>query len=133
MNVEWRASGFQFIILHSAFIIELFPTKQSHLLCFSLGEKFQIELTVTKAIQQRFVSALTVAVAMTLAALYGIINRRPQASLASLTIAFLSGGAVSGMNVMTCINRAAGTCYAFVHLFDLRRSFLLCMVLSYSH
>jgi hypothetical protein len=96
------------------FVWELFPTKQSHLLCFTLGEKFQIELTVTKAIRQRMVSALTVAVAMTLAALYGIINRRPQASLASLTIAFLSGGAVSGMNVMTCINRSAGTLLLFL-------------------
>ena len=90
------------------FVYELFPLRQSHLLCISVSPSWQFKFELTRAIRLRLASSLTVAVAMTIAAFYGIINRRPQASLASFTIAFLAGGAVSGINVMTCINRAVG-------------------------
>ena len=112
-----------------AFIWELFPTRQAHLWpCFqyrtphvdsnssSTGGRCVVNFTLPRSLRQRLVSSLTVSVAMTLAALYGIINRRPQASLASLTIAFLAGGAVSGINVMTCINRAAGEACTVFHM-----------------
>lgn len=88
------------------FVLELFPTRQSHLMCFTLTPQFSF--TVTKGVRDRLMMSFKVAVAMTLLALYGIANHRPQPSLASFTIAFLAGGAVSGINVMTCINRAAG-------------------------
>ncbi|KAJ1437291.1 hypothetical protein B484DRAFT_392805, partial [Ochromonadaceae sp. CCMP2298] len=60
--------------------------------------------------------SLKVALAIALAAAYGILERRPQPALAAFTIAYLSGGAVSGINVMTSINRAVGTAVACVYV-----------------
>ena len=90
------------------FVYQLFPLAQSHLFCFECSSGLVPKYKMTKLIQQRLSTSLKVAAAMTLAGLYGIENHRLQPSLAALTIAFLAGGAVSGINVMTCINRAAG-------------------------
>lgn len=88
------------------FVWELFPTIQAHLFCFNgaPGQRWVYTMTI----QRRLVMAAKVATAMSIAAFYGIIAQRQSPSLSSLTIAFLAGGAVSGINVMTCINRAAG-------------------------
>jgi hypothetical protein len=88
------------------FVWEVFPLQQAHLFC-GLGQT-RSHWVLTKTIKRRLTMAAKVAVAMTIAAFYGIIANRPSPSLSSLTIAFLAGGAVSGINVMTCINRAAG-------------------------
>jgi hypothetical protein len=90
------------------FFHEIFPTRQSHLLCFTVTPNWQVQWALTPALRQRLISSLTVAVGMVLGAWYGIASGRPSPALPSFTIAFLAGGAVSGINVMTCINRAAG-------------------------
>jgi len=91
------------------FVWELFPTNQSHLIpTYTPGQPVK-RWMLTKTIKQRLVMAAKVSVGMTVAAFYGIIANRPSPHLSSLTIAFLAGGAVTGINVMTCINRAAGT------------------------
>jgi hypothetical protein len=64
---------------------------------------------LSKVIVQRLNTSLKVALSMSIGAYYGVQLERPNASLAAVTIAFLAGGAVSGINVVTCINRAAGT------------------------
>lgn len=91
------------------FVWELFPTNQSHLIpTYTPGQPSK-RWVLTKTIKQRLIMAAKVSVGMTIAAFYGIIANRPSPHLSSLTIAFLAGGAVTGINVMTCINRAAGT------------------------
>ena len=90
------------------FVWELFPTNQSHLIpTYAPGQPAK-RWVLTKTIKQRLIMAAKVSVGMTIAAFYGIIANRPSPHLSSLTIAFLAGGAVTGINVMTCINRAAG-------------------------
>ena len=71
---------------------------------------------VDAAHRTRMLTALKVVLAMLLAAAYGIYAQRPQPFLASFTIAYLAGGAVAGANVMTCLNRAAGTAVACVYV-----------------
>eukprot|EP01033_Poteriospumella_lacustris_P009818 gene9818-7026_t len=69
----------------------------------------------TAAIEERLKSAFTVAVAMTMAGAFGIYADRPQTVMTSFTIAYLAGGSVSGVNIMACLNRAAGTVIACVY------------------
>lgn len=89
---------------------DLFPT-QNQLFCFSLSA---CSWRWTPLIRTRFLGSFKVALAMTIAALYGLLAERPQPALASFTIAYLAGGAVSGINIMTCINRGIGTVVACV-------------------
>lgn len=89
---------------------DLVPT-QNQLLCFSFTT---YSWRWTPLIQTRFLGSFKVALAMTIAALYGLLAKRPQPVLASFTIAYLAGGAVSGINIMTCINRGIGTVVACV-------------------
>lgn len=62
----------------------------------------------------RLKAASSVAVAMTIAALYGAQGHRPQAPLASFTIAYLGGSPTAGASVVICFNRAVGTVAACV-------------------
>lgn len=78
------------------------------------GNCLKISWRWTPVIFERCKSAFTVALAMTLAGAFGVYAQRPQPPLASFTIAYLAGGSVSGINILTCINRAAGTVVACV-------------------
>jgi hypothetical protein len=107
---------------------DLFPS-QRHILCCiisPLPSSLQQQSTIATlfcslkclfnpTILQRMKHAFTVALAMTLAGLYGLAATRPQVALASFTIAYLTGGTVSSINLLTCINRAAGTVVACVY------------------
>jgi uncharacterized membrane protein YgaE (UPF0421/DUF939 family) len=62
----------------------------------------------------RLRSAFTVALAITLASAYGIYFNRTLPFLAAFTIAFLAGGPVAGVTMVTSLNRAAGTVVACV-------------------
>lgn len=96
---------------------QLFPS-QKHLLDFTVDYGHQSCLpiiTLSPALTDALFSSLITASAMTLAALYGLMLERTQMFMASFTVAYLSGGSVTGVNVITSINRAAGTVLAGVY------------------
>jgi hypothetical protein len=123
---------------------DLFPA-QSHLLCLKLDNsivsnssesepgassgnmwerivmwshwigRWKLSWQWSPAIEERLKCAFTVALAMTLGGAFGIYANRPQAVMASFTIAYLAGGTVSGINIMACLNRSAGTVIACVY------------------
>lgn len=79
----------------------LFPTRDA-------SGKF----VFSDALRARIRSTFSLAIAMTVGALYGL--QRPEPALASFTIAYLSGGAAAGATVITSLNRAMGTVIACV-------------------
>lgn len=104
--------------IHScqALFRDLFPSQvPAYFMRYSPVKK-RYELCITPAIRHRAMNATVVALAMTLAAIYGILAARKQPALASFTIAYLAGFPVSGMNIITCINRAAGTVLACIYV-----------------
>lgn len=94
----------------------LFPNQLPWLGITWNQEKDKYEFSITPAMIRRFKASLVVALAMLLASIYGFYAKRPQISLAAFTIAYLAGGTVSGVNIITCINRAVGTVVACVYV-----------------
>lgn len=105
-----------FLSAMKSILRDLIPS-QSHLSCFTFTSHQWSSLTfrITDTIKSRVKNACTVAFAMMMAALYGSYASRPQVFMAAFTIAYLTGGNVAGINIMTCINRAAGTVVACVY------------------
>ncbi|RYH12777.1 FUSC family protein [archaeon] len=79
------------------------------------------------ALKTRLQATLLVSFTMLLAGLYGVYAQRSQPSLASFTIAYLAGGSTSGVNIMTCINRAVGTVLACVYVI------IIAYIVTYIH
>jgi len=90
---------------------DLFPSQRSYF-TFVLRDDGTRGISVEN--WSRLLSVFAMASAMTLGGVYGVLANRPQPFLASFTVAYLSGGSVSGVNVVTSINRAVGTVVASV-------------------
>lgn len=100
------------------FLYEIFPTRQAHLFCVPINPH-NGEFEMTKTIRVRLKMALKVACGMVLGATYGLkSNVTSSPALVSLSIAFMSGGAVSGISVMTALNRSAGELVLMLSLFN---------------
>ncbi len=108
LRTNLYSSASAFVVEARSFLWELFPTNQAHLIPQRHPDRSKPRWVLTDTIKQRLAMAAKVSVGMTIGAFYGIIANRPSPHLASMTVAFLAGGTVTGINVMTCINRAAG-------------------------
>ena len=81
---------------------DLFPP-QKHLFTLTSDHK------LTQVMKMRLYQSLSLAISMCLAGIYGFFASRQQIFMAAFTIAYLTGGAVSGANAVTSMNRATGT------------------------
>lgn len=73
------------------------------------------ELDPPLKLRRRLLSSLTLAMSMPIGGYYGLAAGRQQPFMAAFTIAYLSGGSVTGMNLVTSINRALGTVLACIY------------------
>ena len=73
------------------------------------------KLDVSVKLRRRLLSSFTLALSMPIGGYYGLAAGRQQPFLAAFTIAYLSGGGVTGMNLVTSINRALGTVLACIY------------------
>jgi hypothetical protein len=85
--------------------------------CFYSGssnDKGQQQL-LSPLVLRRIRNSACLATSMTIAGYFGLAASRQQPFMAAFTIAYLSGGSVTGMNLVTSINRALGTVLACVY------------------
>ena len=92
----------------SSLLTDLFPP-QRHLFQWIRGGRIPPNIIL------KLRASISLALAMTIAGVFGVYCNRPQPALAAFTIAYLAGGSATGASILTSFNRSFGTVIASVY------------------